>query len=86
MTDKNTGAFSSSSQKADAMTNTVKNGSKSNTVTETAATSEQKLVSGNIIDILKDAENGYVNTTVTSSDGASSTSVQQGTADITNTA
>lgn len=86
VTDKNTGAFSSSSQKADAMTNTVKNGSKSNTVTETAATSEQKLVSGNIIDILKDAENGYVNTTVTSSDGASSTSVQQGNKDITNTA
>ena len=86
VTDKNTGAFSSSSQKADAMTNTVKNGSKSNTVTEKASTSEQKLVSGNIIDILKDAENGYVNTTVTSSDGASSTSVKQGTADITSTA
>ena len=86
VTDKNTGAFSSSSQKADAMTNTVKNGSKSNTVTEKAATSEQKLVSGNIIDILKDAENGYVNTTVTSSDGASSTSVKQGNKDITNTA
>ncbi|WP_337553323.1 ESPR-type extended signal peptide-containing protein [Acidaminococcus fermentans] len=86
VTDENTGAFSSSSQKADAMTNTVKNGSKSNTVTEKAATSEQKLVSGNIIDILKDAENGYVNTTVTSSDGASSTSVKQGTADITSTA
>ncbi|MCI7193993.1 MAG: YadA-like family protein [Acidaminococcus fermentans] len=86
VTDENTGAFSSSSQKADAMTNTVKNGSKSNTVTEKAATSEQKLVSGNIIDILKDAENGYVNTTVTSSDGASSTSVKQGNKDITNTA
>lgn len=86
VTDENTGAFSSSSQKADAMTNTVKNGSKSNTVTETASISEQKLVSGNIIDILKDAENGYVNTTVTSSDGASSTSVKQGTADITSTA
>ena len=86
VTDENTGAFSSSSQKADAMTNTVKNGSKSNTVTETASTSGQKLVSGNIIDILKDAENGYVNTTVTSSDGASSTSVQQGNKDITNTA
>ena len=86
VTDENTGAFSSSSQKADAMTNTVKNGSKSNTVTEKAATSEQKLVSGNIIDILKDAENGYVNTTVTSSDGASSTSVNQGPADITSTA
>ena len=55
VTDENTGAFSSSSQKADAMTNTVKNGSKSNTVTE-------------------------------SSDGASSTSVQQGNKDITNTA
>ncbi|WP_455788263.1 ESPR-type extended signal peptide-containing protein [Acidaminococcus fermentans] len=86
VTDKNTGAFSSSSQKADAMINTVKNGSKSNTVTEKASTSEQQLVSGNIIDILKDAENGYVNTTVTSSDGASSTSVRQGTADITSTA
>ena len=86
VTDENTGAFSSSSQKADVMTNTVKNGSKSNTVTETASTSGQKLVSGNIIDILKDAENGYVNTTVTSSDGASSTSVKQGTADITSTA
>ena len=88
VTDKNTGAFSSSSQKADAMTNTVKNGSKSNTVTEKAATSEQKLVSGNIIDILKDAENGYVNTTVRSGTGddATSTSVKQETADITNTA
>lgn len=88
VTDKNTGAFSSSSQKADAMTNTVKNGSKSNTVTEKASTSEQKLVSGNIIDILKDAENGYVNTTVRSGTGddATSTSVKQETADITNTA
>ena len=88
VTDKNTGAFSSSSQKADAMTNTVKNGSKSNTVTEKASTSEQKLVSGNIIDILKDAENGYVNTTVRSGTGddATSTSVKQGTADITSTA
>ena len=86
VTDKNTGAFSSSSQKADAMTNTVKNGSKSNTVTETASTSEQKLVSGNIIDILKDAENGYVNTTVSNSDGSSSTGVKQTYTDITNTA
>ena len=88
VTDENTGAFSSSSQKADAMTNTVKNGSKSNTVTEKASTSEQRLVSGNIIDILKDAENGYVNTTVRSGTGddATSTSVKQGTADITSTA
>lgn len=86
MTDKNTGAFSSSSQKADAMTNTVKNGSKSNTVTETASTSEQKLVSGNILDILKDAENGYVNTTVSNSDGSSSTGVKQTYTDITSTA
>ena len=86
VTDKNTGAFSSSSQKADAMTNTVKNGSKSNTVTEKAATSEQKLVSGNIIDILKDAENGYVNTTVSNSDGSSSTGVKQTYTDITSTA
>ena len=86
VTDENTGAFSSSSQKADAMTNTVKNGSKSNTVTETATTSEQKLVSGNIIDILKDAENGYVNTTVSNSDGSSSTGVKQTYTDITSTA
>ena len=86
VTDKNTGAFSSSSQKADAMTNTMKNGSKSNTVTETASTSEQKLVSGNILDILKDAENGYVNTTVSNSDGSSSTGVKQTYTDITSTA
>ena len=86
VTDENTGAFSSSSQKADAMTNTVKDGSKSNTVTETASTSGQKLVSGNIIDILKDAENGYVNTTVSNSDGSSSTGVKQTYTDITSTA
>ena len=86
VTDENTGAFSSSSQKANAMTNTVKNGSKSNTVTETASTSEQKMVSGNIIDILKDAESGYVKTTVKTSDESSRTSVNQGTADITSTA
>lgn len=86
VTDENTGAFSSSSQKADAMTNTVKNGSKSNTVTEKASTSEQRLVSGNIIDILKDAENGYVNTTVSNSDGSSSTGVKQTYTDITSTA
>lgn len=57
-----------------------------NASVKTATASAERLVSGNIIDILKDAENGYVNTTVTSSDGASSTSVQQGNKDITNTA
>lgn len=57
-----------------------------NASVKTATASAERLVSGNIIDILKDAENGYVNTTVTSSDGASRTSVQQGTAEITNTA
>lgn len=76
----------SSKLEADKITTEVKDGSKSNTVTETASTSEQKLVSGNIIDILKDAENGYVNTTVQTSDGASSTGVKQTTTDITNTA
>ena len=87
ITDTATGDFSSRSQKANGFTSQVKNNSGGfNTVTDTAATSGQKLVSGNIIDILKDAENGYVNTTVTSSDGASSTSVQQGNKDITNTA
>ena len=89
ITDTASGNFSSSSQKADGFTSLVKNNSGgSNTVTDTATTSEQKLVSGNIIDILKDAETGYVNTTVSSGTGddATSTSVKQGTADITNTA
>ena len=76
----------SSKMEADKITTEVKDGSKSNTVTDTASTSEQKLVSGNIIDILKDAENGYVNTTVKNSDGSSSTGVKQTTTDITNTA
>ena len=89
ITDTATGDFSSRSQKANGFTSLVKNNSGgSNTVTDTATTSEQKLVSGNIIDILKDAETGYVNTTVSSGTGddATSTSVKQGTADITNTA
>ena len=89
ITDTASGNFSSSSQKADGFTSLVKNNNGgSNTVTDTATTSEQKLVSGNIIDILKDAETGYVNTTVSSGTGddATSTSVKQGTADITNTA
>ncbi|MGM9517365.1 MAG: ESPR-type extended signal peptide-containing protein [Acidaminococcus sp.] len=76
----------SSKMEADKITTVVKDGSKSNTVTDTASTSERKLVSGNIIDILNDAENGYVNTTVQSSDGSSSTGVKQTTTDITNTA
>ena len=89
ITDTASGNFSSRSQKADGFTSLVKNNNGgSNTVTDTATTSEQKLVSGNIIDILKDAETGYVNTTVSSGTGddATSTSVKQGTADITNTA
>ncbi|WP_370822638.1 ESPR-type extended signal peptide-containing protein [Acidaminococcus massiliensis] len=89
ITDTASGDFSSRSQKANGFTSLVKNNSGgSNTVTDTATTSEQKLVSGNIIDILKDAETGYVNTTVSSGTGddATSTSVKQGTADITNTA
>ena len=76
----------SSKMEADKITTVVKDGSKSNTVTDTASTSERRLVSGNIIDILNDAENGYVNTTVSNSDGSSSTSVNQTTTDITNTA
>ena len=87
ITDTASGDFSSSSQKADGFTSQVKNGSGgSNTVTDTATKSEQKLVSGNIIDILKDAENGYVNTTVSNSDGSSSTGVKQTYTDITSTA
>ena len=87
ITDTASGSFSSSSQKADGFTSLVKNGSGgSNTVTDTATKSEQKLVSGNIIDILKDAENGYVNTTVSNSDGSSSTGVKQTYTDITSMA
>jgi hypothetical protein len=87
ITDTASGSFSSSSQKADGFTSQVKNGSGgSNTVTDTATKSEQKMVSGNIIDILKDAETGYVNTTVKTSDESSSTSVNQETANITSTA
>ncbi len=87
ITDTVTGDFSSRSQKANGFTSQVKNNSGgSNTVTDTATTSEQKLVSGNIIDILKDAENGYVNTTVSNSDGSSSTGVKQTYTDITSTA
>ena len=76
----------SSKLETDKITTVVKDGSKSNTVMETASASKQQMVSGNIIDILKDAENGYVNTTVKTSDESSSTSVNQGKADITNTA
>lgn len=87
ITDTASGDFSSRSQKANGFTSLVKNNSGgSNTVTDTAATSKQKLVSGNIIDILKDAEHGYVNTTVTNSDGSSSTGVEQTYTDITSTA
>ena len=87
ITDTASGGFSSRSQKADGFTSQVKNGrGGSNTVTDTAITSEQQLVSGNIIDILKDADNGWVKTTVKTSDNSSNTSVNQGTADITNTA
>lgn len=82
VTDENTGDFSSSSQKADGFTSQVKNGSGgSNTVTDTATTSEQRLVSGNIIDILKDAENGYVNTTVSSGTGDDATKTSVTTTD-----
>lgn len=87
ITDATSGNFSSRSQKANGFTNKVKNGNGgSNTVTDTATTSEQQMVSGNIIDILKDADNGWVKTTVKTSDNSSNTSVNQGTADITNTA
>ena len=82
ITDTASGSFSSSSQKADGFTSLVKNGSGgSNTVTDTATKSEQKLVSGNIIDILKDAENGYVNTTVSSGTGDDATKTSVTTTD-----
>lgn len=57
-----------------------------NAAVKTATTSTEKLVSGSIIDILKDADNGFVNTTVSTIAGTSSTSVSQGNTDITNTA
>ena len=76
----------SSKLETDKITTVVKDGSKSNTVTETASASKQQMVSGKIIDILKDAEHGYVNTTVKTSDESSSTSVNQETENITSTA
>lgn len=76
----------SSKLETDKITTVVKDGSKSNTVTETASASKQQMVSGNIIDILKDAETGYVNTTVKTSDESSRTSVNQETENITSTA
>ncbi len=82
ITDTASGDFSSRSQKANGFTSQVKNGSGgSNTVTDTATTSEQRLVSGNIIDILKDAENGYVNTTVSSGTGDDATKTSVTTTD-----
>ena len=82
ITDTASGDFSSRSQKANGFTSLVKNNSGgSNTVTDTATKSEQKLVSGNIIDILKDAENGYVNTTVSSGTGDDATKTSVTTTD-----
>ena len=82
ITDTASGDFSSRSQKANGFTSLVKNNSGgSNTVTDTATKSEQKLVSGNIIDILKDAEKGYVNTTVSSGTGDDATKTSVTTTD-----
>lgn len=88
VTDNNTGAFSSSSQKADSITNTVKDGNGSNVATDKALSSESKLTSGNsVIDVIKsldDATNPEITSSVT--DGTNTTSVAQTAKDITNTA
>ena len=55
-----------------------------NASVKTATTTTERMVSGSIIDILKDADNGYINTTVTQGDN--STGVKQTSQDITQTA
>ena len=86
ITDTAGGNFSSSSQKSDGFTRQVKNGSGgSNTMTDTATTSEQKMVSGNsILDIVKSLEDPSITSSV--NDGLTNTSVKQGAKDITHTA
>ena len=55
-----------------------------NASVKTATTTTERMVSGSIIDILKDADNGYINTTVTQGDN--STGVKRTSQDITQTA
>ena len=88
ITDTASGAFSSSSQKADSITNTVKDGNGSNVATDKALSSESKLTSGNsVIDVIKsldDAANPEITSFVTY--GTNTSEVKQTAKDITNTA
>ena len=88
ITDTASGAFSSSSQKADSITNTVKDGNGSNVATDKALSSESKLTSGNsVIDVIKsldDAANPEITSSVTY--GTNTSEVKQTAKDITNTA
>jgi hypothetical protein len=79
VTDSTTGSFSSSSQKADAITSTVKNGNGSNAFTDTAVSSESKLTIGtSVIDVLKGVDSdGAAAVTTSVTDGTDTSSVKQ---------
>ena len=77
--------FNNSNNTVDTSAQLIKaSNTKYNAAAKTATTTTEKMVSGNIIDILKDADNGFVKTAVTQGDN--STSVKQTSQDITQTA
>ena len=88
ITDTTSGAFSSSSQKADSITSTVKNENGSNVATEKALSSESKLTSGSsVIDVLKsfdDAANPAITSSVT--DGTNNSEVKQTASEVATSA
>ena len=88
ITDTTSGAFSSSSQKADSITSTVKNENGSNVATDKALSSESKLTSGSsVIDVLKsldDAANPAITSSVT--DGTNNSEVKQTASEVATSA
>lgn len=88
ITDTASGAFSSSSQKADSITNTVKDGNGSNVATDKALSSESKLTSGSsVIDVIKsldDAANPAITSSVT--DGTNTSEVKQTASEVSTSA
>ena len=88
ITDTTSGAFSSSSQKADSITSAVKNENGSNVATDKALSSESKLTSGSsVIDVLKsldDAANPAITSSVT--DGTNNSEVKQTASEVATSA
>ena len=88
ITDTASGGFSSSSQKADSITNTVKDGNGSNVATDKALSSESKLTSGSsVIDVIKsldDAANPAITSSVT--DGTNTSEVKQTASEVSTSA